>query len=245
MEHEAQSIVLAFAAVDEERRRRSAHAPLERAVRWVKRLQHQRLSLTHARLLSDPSWGQGGRFFLDQLYGDRDDRGRDAQFLRVVPTMLRVLPQEGVAALCRLARLHALSERLDGRMGDHLLVGQRQDAAKAYVEAWRRASSRAEREEQVAAMREIGASLGAVVHLPMLSGALRLMKGPARLAGLSELHAFLAEGLRCFRAIDHVDRFVERIGADELALIDALFTPEGPCPAVIAEATASIGEVPW
>jgi hypothetical protein len=245
MERDAELIVTAFERVEAERLRRVARAPLGRAVSWVKRVQHRRLELTHAALLADPGWGEGGRFFLDHLYGDRDDRQRDSQFLRVIPSMVRVLPADGVRALLRLAQLHEMSERLDGRMGDALLAGMDKDPARAYLASWRTSSSRAERLQQVEAMREVGMALAAVVHLPLLSGALRVMKGPARVAGLGELHTFLADGLRCFRSIVPVGAFIEDIAAREAALIDTLFLSTPDCPRVIAQATASIGEVPW
>lgn len=239
-------ILSAFEAVQFERERRRGDASLGRRVRWVKRLQHVRLAITHESLLRDPGWGEGGRFFLDHLYGDRDDEVRDAQFLRVLPTMLRVLPAEGITALCRLAELHAMSERLDGRMGESLPIEWRAgSAAQAYVDAWRATSTIGERMAQVNAMRLVGRSLASVVHRPMLSSALRLMRGPAQLAGLSELHGFLAEGLKCFRGIDPVEAFLSDIADKESALIVDLFDPGGGCPPVIAQATSSMGEVPW
>jgi hypothetical protein len=246
MNKERDEILAAFAAVQAERLRRRSDAALGRRVRWIKRLQHLRLAITHEHLLRDPAWGEGGRFFLDHLYGDRDDEQRDVQFMRVLPTMLRVLPAEGVTALCRLAELHAMSERLDGRMGeclqDLLTPGS---AALSYVAAWRAASTLDERLAQVDAMKAVGLSLASVVHRPMLSSAVRLMRAPAQLAGLSQLHAFLAEGLRCFRGIDPVESFLDDIAHKEASLIVALFAQGGACPEVIAQATSLMGEVPW
>lgn len=246
MNEEREQILSAFGSVQSQREIRRGDLRLGRCVRWVKRLQHARLALTHARLLQDPGWGEGGRFFLDHLYGDRDDEQRDAQFVRVLPTMLRVLPAQGVSALCRLAELHAVSERLDTAMGHWLADSEPSGSpAAAYVGAWRATATLDERLSQVEAMKAVGRALATVVHLPMLSGALRLMRAPAQMAGLSQLHGFLAEGLRCFRGIEPVEAFLTDIADKETALIVQLFDPRLPCPAVIAQATAAMGEVPW
>ena len=59
--------------------------------------------------------------------------------------------------------------------------------------------------------------------MPMISATLRLMKGPAELAGLGELHAFLSRGHAAFRHMRGAAFFLDRIVQSERALMEALF----------------------
>ena len=73
---------------------------------------------------------------------------------------------------------------------------------ESYASAFRRCGRQAERARQVALVREVGETLDALTRKPLVWTAVRLMRGPARLAGLGELHEFLEKGFRAFRPWD-------------------------------------------
>ena len=52
---------------------------------------------------------------------------------------------------------------------------------------------------------------------------LKAMAGPARLAGLSQMHDFLARGFDAFRSIGGASEFLERIERRERAILEALY----------------------
>ena len=63
--------------------------------------------------------------------------------------------------------------------------------------------------------------------MPMLRNALRLMRGPARAAGLWELQRSLETGFDVFRDMKGAQQFIDLIGARERALAAALFAAGG------------------
>lgn len=194
------------------------------AVAALEAWQAQRLARTHHDLLADPRHAGAARFFLDDLYGTKDFSQRDAELARIVPMMARLLPEAALATVADAVEMDALSERLDDEMAS-LLGGS--DAApidaQAYACAYRRAGSRAQRERQLALMVAIGRSLDRLVRHPMLGRLLRLMAGPARAAGLSQMHDFLVRGYAAFRAMGGASNFLDRIEHRERHILEALY----------------------
>jgi len=69
----------------------------------------------------------------------------------------------------------------------------------------------------------IATQLDRITRLPMLRNALRLMRGPARAAGLTELQRSLETGFDVFRAMKGAHEFIALIDWRERALAASLF----------------------
>jgi hypothetical protein len=194
--------------------------------------QAQRLAHTHADLLAEPRHAQAARFFLDELYGAKDFSQRDVELARLIPTLTRFLPQAALDTIADAVELDALSERLDlatarALQADPALAGRPIDDA-AYARAYRSAGARTDRERQIELIGHIGGALDRLVRQPLLSMLLGAMETPARLAGLSAMHAFLASGFRAFKAMRGADAFIERITRREAELMQRFYagTPD-------------------
>lgn len=227
-----ETILADLASVDHERRARVADPALGRAVDAVKAYQQRRFAHTYADLLARGSGRDAAaRFFLDELYGPRDFTRRDAQFARVVPTLVRLFPHELVDTLASLAALHALSEALDSAMGRAIDAPDRIDAP-AYQRAWVAAGRAADRERQIALTLAVGHELSRLTRKAWLRHSLRLMRGAAHAAGLGALQEFLESGFDTFGALRDPASFLALIGQRERALAAALFAhpPERPLP---------------
>lgn len=222
--------------VEHERRLRAASPELHLRVQALKAYQQRRFAHTYADLLATPRYGAAARFFLDELYGPTDFSHRDAQFARVVPALVRLFPRDVVATVATLAGLHALSEQLDSAMA-HALAGPEVDAP-AYVAAWRSVGHARERERQVALTLDVGRDLDALTRKPLLRHSLRLMRGPARAAGLSALQGFLESGFDTFLAMRGAQEFLGTVSAREHALLNALSDAQD------AAALTALGQLP-
>jgi hypothetical protein len=218
----ADAILADLSLVEAERHRRSADAELSAAVVAVKEYQQRRFARSYESLLASARYGPAARFFLDELYGPRDFAERDHQFARVVPALVRLFPSEVVDTVASLARLHAISERLDSAVALRLLKATPIDAA-GYVAAWRQVGDPEAREQQVALTLRIGAELDRLTRKPLLRQTLRVMRGPAHAAGLGALQGFLERGFDTFRAMKGASEFLTDVGRNERALCDALF----------------------
>jgi hypothetical protein len=213
-----------LAIVDAERRRRAAEPRLLERVTALKAFQQRRFAHTYADLLQSARYAAATRFFLDELYGPTDFTRRDAQFGRVAPAVARVFPDEIAETVTILATLHALSEVLDSAMATELagpLI-----APLDYVGAWRRIGRPSDRERQIALTLRIAQQLDRVTRLPLLRNALRMMRTPARIAGLGELQRMLEGGFDTFRAMNGAAEFIATIEARERALAADLFALE-------------------
>ena len=207
--------------VDEQRVLRAGNPKLAERVRQVKHFQHERFQRTYADLLSTKRYGNTARFFLEELYGPVDFSKRDAQFARVVPGLVRIFPKEVVHTVETLGELHAISETLDTAMGRVVPDGPL--SAADYKSAWQAVGRSADRETQILLMRSVGDALDGYTRNPLLHHTLRLMRGPAKLAGLPELQAFLETGFDTFREMRGAREFLDTVVQRERAIAADLF----------------------
>ena len=120
--------------------------------------------------------------------------------------------------------MDVLSESLDADMATrlvaqgHLKAEGDLDEAR-YAQAYRAVDRPADREEQLALVERIGHSLDRLTRMPMLAASLKLMKKPAEMAGLGELHHFLHRGFEAFAHMKGADEFLQRIVQGERALM--------------------------
>jgi hypothetical protein len=215
------SILGHLRVVNEERAARAGDATLAARVEAVKRYQQRRFEHTYADLLAHPRYAGAARFFLDELYGPADFTQRDAQFARIVPALVRLFPADVVDTVSTLADLHALSERFDSAMGRR--VASPSIDAAVYARAWLECGDDPGRERQIGLLLHVGEDLDRLTRNTLLRHSLRLMRTPARAAGMGALQTFLESGFDTFRAMRGAESFLALIGERERALARALF----------------------
>ncbi|MEO8155599.1 MAG: hypothetical protein ABI605_21235 [Rhizobacter sp.] len=235
----AETILGHLATVAQERAIRAAEPRLLGRVEAIKGYQQRRFSHTYADLLTTPRYAGAARFFLDELYGPGDFSQRDTQFARVVPALVRLFPREVVETVNTLAQLHALSETLDSDMGRHL--ASLAVDKHAYIAAWQETGRPSEREAQVALTLSVGRSLDELTRKPFLRQTLRMMRGPARAAGLATLQQFLEAGFDTFVAMHGAAEFLALVSAREHQLVAALFDVEV---LMVADRGSALGQLP-
>lgn len=204
---------------------------LARAVVEVKRFQARRFQATYADLLRNPRYAGAARFFLNELYGDRDYASRDQQFARIANTIAGLFPQSVVMTAASLAEVHALTETLDDRMAhswqaDSASASQAVSEPARYVRCWRQSSDRAARLEQLEVVMQLGRELDRLTRARGLRALLKLMRRPAGAAGLSSLQNFLETGFDAFAGMGGASEFLGIIRERELGWIASLFDDE-------------------
>ena len=218
------SILRHLAAVNDERATRAADHALGERTLGVKRYQQARFERTYADLLAHPRYSGASRFFLDELYGPADFSRRDIQFARIVPALVRLFPAEISHTVEALAALHALSEQFDTEMARHV-DSIPLDAAQ-YVRAWQRTGHPEQRARQIDLMLTVGRALDIFTQRPWLRHSLRMMRMPARAAGMQALQSFLESGFDTFFEMHGAAEFLAQIEARERAFGACLFRAE-------------------
>lgn len=211
------------------RRRRRTDPWLDSRVAAVKAFQHQRFARTYADLMAGSVYAAAARFFLEDLYGPSDFSQRDAQFARIVPALTRLFPPELVGTVATLAELHALSEELDDELARH--VAELPLQLPGYRRAWQLTASLPSRLKQIDLMMQVGRALVKYTRNPVLRGSLRLMRTPAKLAGLAALQNFLERGFDTFGQMPEPDKFLDTIVLREQTISAWLFSEESAIPA--------------
>lgn len=215
------TIVLDLEAVERERTHRAAQPALAERVLALKSYQQSRFLHTYADLVADARHAAAARFFLDELYGPGDFTQRDLQFARIVPTVARLFPSEIVQTVAQLAELHALSESLDTTMG--VTLDSAAIDAPRYVRAWQVCGRAQDRERQIDLTIRIGEALDLYTRRPMMTTSLRMMRTPARAAGLGDLQRFLENGFETFKAMRGAGHFLQTVAERERAFAVRLF----------------------
>ena len=122
--------------------------------------------------------------------------------------------------------LNALSHELDVRLTQTLVEAFRcHDGLDevAYVAAYRQCARYDLRHRQLDLVDQLGQDLQRLVPKPFIHTALKLARGPARLAGLGELHRFLDTGFHAFRYLDaDAGTFVTTVVGRERAILERI-----------------------
>lgn len=225
----AQTIRQAVAEVERLREECRAVPDMAAGVADVKRFQARRFAGTYADLLASASYGAAARFFLEELYSERDYGARDAQFARIAGAVERLFPKDVAETAAGLARLHALTESLDHSMTCAGRLADSMDVA-GYVRAWKATGRRADRQRQLDTVVAIGAEMARLTRLPGLRMMLKMMRGPASAAGMQSLQRFLEAGFDTFASVTRLrggaEQFLDTIRHREKQLMDLLFDAE-------------------
>ena len=233
MNRSAEDIHKSLDAVARIRDLRRGNAPLSAANAAIKRFQAQRFKATYRDLLQSSRYQTATRFFLDELYGDKDYAERDQQFARIANTIAKLFPQLVVNTAAGLAEVHALTERLDDAMARAYLMLQPSNEtdyslidATTYIACWRQVADSSARYDQLEVVLALGHSLDGLTRKPGLRTLLKMMRGPAAAAGLASLQKFLEVGFDAFQTMRGTDEFLMLIGNRETQWIDRLFDQE-------------------
>jgi hypothetical protein len=225
----AETIRVAVAEVQALRLASRSTPEIAAAVTTVKRLQARRFAGTYADLLASGPYSAAAGFFLEELYSERDDAERDAQFARIAGAVEKLFPRDVAETAAALARLHALTESLDHAMAREW-TGEAPNEIAAYVLAWKAVGRREDRERQLETVVAIGDELTRLTRLPGLRLMLKLMRGPASAAGLSSLQRILESGFETFSAVARpragAERFLQTIRDREQLLMDVLYSAD-------------------
>ena len=199
-----------------------ADPSLAKALQRLGEWQSRRLRNTYADLVVDPRYTAAIAFFQHDLYGGADFSRRDADLARVVPKMIRLVPEKVISTVAHAIELNALSHELDRSL---LFRLPRPDAAftvAEYCQAYRDADEYPLRKHQLTLIRDVGAALDRYVRTPMIGAALAMMRQPARLAGFPALQDFLERGFTAFRRMNGAAQFLDLIEMRETRLLDAI-----------------------
>lgn len=187
--------------------------------------QARRLAASYADIRVTAPFAAACEFFLADLYGEGDFHDRDRAVERVVPIMLRMLPEGVLASLARAIELNALSHELDYGLAAQLpasctsaeLISDQQ-----YAQAYKTGAAPGARRHQLVLLLTLGRELDRLVRKPLLSELLHLCRWPARLAGLGALQSFLERGFDAFGKLSGAGKFLTIILRRERAFMDAI-----------------------
>ncbi len=226
----AQDIHNSLETVAHFRQLRKGNAPLSFANAAIKRFQALRFEATYPDLLKSSRYQSATQFFLQELYSDKDFAQRDQQFARIANTIAKVFPQAAVNTAAALAEVHALTEQLDHEMAHAYLALQPANStddtqinAAQYIACWRQVASPALRERQLDMVLALGKSLDGLTRRPGLRTLLKMMRGPATVAGLVSLQKFLETGFDAFQEMRGAQEFLKLIATRESDWITRLF----------------------
>jgi len=126
--------------------------------------------------------------------------------------------------LAQAIELDALSEELDYLMVVALRRSGRMARlnAKGYALAYQEVGEEARRRHQLQLVNELGMTLDRLARKPLLGATLKLISGPAHLAGLGELFTFVERGYRVCHHMGRANEFLETIASRETAIMQAL-----------------------
>jgi len=186
--------------------------------------QRARLARSFDDLARQEGYRPAVHFFLSELYGGLDFRQRDQDMGKVMPVMIRFLPDRTLGTMSEAFELQAISLEFDmamaAEMATRRLLGLNM---QNYCEVYRAANDRPGRERQILLIRKLGYDLDKVVQWPLVNYLVRLLRGPAHAAGFGSLQEFLEAGLASFRALEDPAWFVETIYEREWDAMEKMF----------------------
>lgn len=189
--------------------------------------QQERLLTSFSDLFEQEGYHPAIEFFLSDIYGGLDFRERDQDMGKVMPVMVRFLPDRALVTLAEAFELQAISLEYDERMAHYMKrENVRHLDMESYLPVYLAGGGRKGRERQIKLIHKLGYDLDALVRKSLINYLVRLLRGPAHAAGFGSLQEFLETGLESFRALDDARGFVDTIYEREWAAMGRLFDGE-------------------
>jgi len=187
----------------------------------LKQFQVERLKNTHKDLLESVETREAALFFLNEIYSFKDLSKRDADLEKLLPTMGKMFPENTLDVIANAMVLDALTEDLEDKMARKL--GERFTEFE-YEEAYRETTTYQERVLQIDLVNSLGLCLSHLVTIPLISGTLKMMKIPAKIANLEEMHDFLNTGFHTFKNTKNPENFINTLVSREKIILDKIFS---------------------
>lgn len=190
----------------------------------VQRWQVEMLAQRHQQFLADRRYSPVTRFFLEDMYAlDLSPLASEAE--RALPLASRLMPDAALDAAAIALRLNGITGMLDQRVAEILFeqMSVRTISPGSYADAYRAASTRELRHQQLALLGQLGHELDRHVRSRLVYSAFRLSRRPAHLAGLGGLYDFLDRGFNVMRPMDSARQYITLFTETERRVVDNLF----------------------
>lgn len=187
--------------------------------------QSERLKTTHDDLYRHPSYHQGLAFLLGELYSPVADNRRDDDIDRVFPKMVKWLPGSLLDTFASMVELNHITQQLDLSLLEQLVktgADLNNLHQETYCAAFRTVGSVDSRERQINLIAKVGSQLNRYVKSRSVGWLLGMSRGPADMAGLEDLHAFLHRGYSAFQSMDRVDVLIDEVVARERQVLEQI-----------------------
>lgn len=208
-----------------EHQKRSQNMQLYQSVMKLAAWQSERLVSTYEDMMHMPRYTEAMHFFRCDMYAPKDFSRRDLEAQKVLPMMTKIVPAHMVETLESVMELNALTMRLDTDLALALLNLGVIDAINGdnYAAAYRLCDNYKIRAYQIKLLIKLGQAVERYVHMPYISMTLKMMKKPASLLGLSELHEFFERGYSGFKQIGDSGEFLSEIKQREQQILENIF----------------------
>ncbi|WP_420936125.1 FFLEELY motif protein [Alteromonas sp. A081] len=194
--------------------------------------QCQRLLVSHDDLAKQQRYQKAMAFFVEELYGPKDFSQRDADLVRVIPKLAKVLPEKAMNAMNDALSLNALSFDLDMEVAQYLNTHFLGEAISrdSYAQAYKGVGRKDDRENQITIISHLGDQLAEVIKVRGIGMLISMSRRPAKIAGLLALHEFLDRGFNAFKAIGDVQSFIQPVLERETKLMEILLSENTTLP---------------
>lgn len=186
----------------------------------LKKFQVERLKNTHKDLLNSCETKDAALFFLNEIYSFKDLSKRDRDLEKLLPTMGKMFPENTLEVIANAMVLDSLTEELETKMA--LRIGK-VFTENQYYKAYQEETNYEERQRQLSLVKNLGDNLCLLVKIPLISTTLKMMKIPAKIANLEEMHEFLNTGFQTFKKTNNPEKFVNTLVDREKILLNKIF----------------------
>lgn len=186
----------------------------------LKKFQVNRLKITHSDLLNNRETKDAALFFLNEIYSFKDLSKRDRDLEKLLPTMGKMFPENTLEVIANAMVLDALTEQLETKMAEKL---GKDFTEEEYFNIYKTETTYEERLKQLELVKDLGYCLCSLVRLPLIATTLKMMRMPARIANLQEMHDFLENGFTTFKNTRNPENFINTLVKREKEILDDIF----------------------
>lgn len=217
-----ESFKLDLKAAKELREAIKSNPALYAAKSALKKYQTERMKATHKNLLENEETRGAAMFFLAEVYSDKDLTKRDQDLTSLTPIIEKTFPEKTLTTIALAMELDRLTENLDlqmaMRLGDEF-------TDEEYMEAFKTIGTKEDRFRQLEMIQILGDSLASIVQVRGLFTFVKMMRKPAKLAGLEEIHDFIEQGFGLFKDTKDPKAFIAGIIEKERQIMEEIYLP--------------------